>query len=237
MPLKRRNGRGLEFHPVTSDRWTDFERLFGERGACGGCWCMLWRLKRSEFERQKGRANKESMRRLIVSGEIPGAWPTPRKNPSGGVPSRRAKAIQCLSGRGCSRGSTISRCGPWPACSSRRSTGTRGSVCNSCGPLLRMSKNRAGRLSKGIRSNRGATTCPMSSHGQVWSRLSSRRGSLNARAGRQRDPSCGLRLRSRERTRAARLPANVPGHRLLPNRAPSGLFQSAIGQQYGGTDG
>ena len=32
----------LEFHPLTPRRWVDFEQLFGERGACGGCWCMWW---------------------------------------------------------------------------------------------------------------------------------------------------------------------------------------------------
>jgi len=72
MPSNRRAGPSLEIHPLTSDRWTDFETLFGERGACGGCWCMLWRLKRSEFERGKGQGNKESMRSLVASGEVPG---------------------------------------------------------------------------------------------------------------------------------------------------------------------
>jgi hypothetical protein len=42
----------LKFFPVIPKRWSEFEALFGERGACGGCWCMLWRLKRSEFEAQ-----------------------------------------------------------------------------------------------------------------------------------------------------------------------------------------
>ena len=27
----------LKFAPVTKERWSDFETLFGERGACGGC--------------------------------------------------------------------------------------------------------------------------------------------------------------------------------------------------------
>ena len=62
----------LEFHPLTRDRWSDFETLFGERGACGGCWCMWWRLKRSEFERQKGEANKQAMKAIVEAGEIPG---------------------------------------------------------------------------------------------------------------------------------------------------------------------
>jgi len=61
------------FHPLTPDRWDDLETLFGpERGAGSGCWCMWWRLKRSEFEKQKGEANKEVMKRIIKSGEIPG---------------------------------------------------------------------------------------------------------------------------------------------------------------------
>jgi hypothetical protein len=42
----------LTFVPLTKERWSDFETLFGVRGACGGCWCMFWRLTRSEFERQ-----------------------------------------------------------------------------------------------------------------------------------------------------------------------------------------
>ncbi|UCE52557.1 MAG: GNAT family N-acetyltransferase [Desulfobacterales bacterium] len=57
---------------MTKKRWSDFEALFGERGACGGCWCMLWRLKRSEFERQKGKKNKQAMKAIVNSGQIPG---------------------------------------------------------------------------------------------------------------------------------------------------------------------
>jgi len=45
----------LEFHPLAPDRWSHFEALFGEKGACGGCWCMWWRLKRSEKESSKKR--------------------------------------------------------------------------------------------------------------------------------------------------------------------------------------
>ena len=33
---------------------------------------MWWRLKRSDFERQKGEANKQSMKSLVASGEVPG---------------------------------------------------------------------------------------------------------------------------------------------------------------------
>lgn len=62
----------MEFVPVTKNRWADFETLFGERGACGGCWCMLWRLTRKEFESQKGEGNRLAIKALIHSGEIPG---------------------------------------------------------------------------------------------------------------------------------------------------------------------
>ena len=62
----------LEFHPLTPDRWPDLERLFGERGACGGCWCMWWRLKRSAFERQKGARNKKAFRELVRKVDPPG---------------------------------------------------------------------------------------------------------------------------------------------------------------------
>ena len=62
----------LEFQPLTKSRWSDFENLFGERGACGGCWCMWWRLKRSEFERQKGEGNRKAMKAIVDSGDVPG---------------------------------------------------------------------------------------------------------------------------------------------------------------------
>jgi GNAT superfamily N-acetyltransferase len=63
---------GLEVHPLTPQRWLDFQTLFGERGACGGCWCMWWRLKRALFNRQKGDRNKRAMREIVDSGGIPG---------------------------------------------------------------------------------------------------------------------------------------------------------------------
>lgn len=62
----------IRVEPLTVDRWGDFETLFGPRGACGGCWCMLWRLKRSVFEQQKGAENRAAMQALVASGEIPG---------------------------------------------------------------------------------------------------------------------------------------------------------------------
>src|SRR5262247_157348 len=61
----------LEFHPLTPERWRDFESLFGERGACGGCWCMWPRLSRSQYETQKGARNKRAMKKLVDGGSTP----------------------------------------------------------------------------------------------------------------------------------------------------------------------
>jgi GNAT superfamily N-acetyltransferase len=62
----------LTFAPLTADRWSDVERLFGERGACGGCWCMAWRLPRARWEQQKGDANRAAFRRVVEEGPLPG---------------------------------------------------------------------------------------------------------------------------------------------------------------------
>ncbi len=62
----------LKFLPLTPERWDDFEKLFGPRGAVGGCWCMWWRMKRAEFERHQGNDNRLAMRAIVLSGEVPG---------------------------------------------------------------------------------------------------------------------------------------------------------------------
>jgi GNAT superfamily N-acetyltransferase len=62
----------LTFHPAAASRWSDLEDLFGERGACGGCWCMFWRLPRKKFEAGKGAGNKRALKRIVTSGPEPG---------------------------------------------------------------------------------------------------------------------------------------------------------------------
>ncbi len=62
----------VEFSPLTADRWADLERLFGDNGACGGCWCMWFRLTNREFEAGKGEANRQAMKALVDAGEEPG---------------------------------------------------------------------------------------------------------------------------------------------------------------------
>jgi hypothetical protein len=33
---------------LTTALWNDLEELFGEKGACGGCWCMYMRIGKGE---------------------------------------------------------------------------------------------------------------------------------------------------------------------------------------------
>jgi len=62
----------LKFRPLTLDKWNDLEQLFGENGACGGCWCMWWRLARKKFTEQLGDINRKAFKKIVKSGEIPG---------------------------------------------------------------------------------------------------------------------------------------------------------------------
>jgi hypothetical protein len=52
----------LDFEPLTNKNWDHFQELFGKRGACGGCWCMLWRLAPKQFRQQKGEGNRRAMK-------------------------------------------------------------------------------------------------------------------------------------------------------------------------------
>lgn len=62
----------LEFHPLTIEHWADFERLFGPRGACAGCWCMYWKLPRKEFNAGQGEGNRLDQKAIVASGRTPG---------------------------------------------------------------------------------------------------------------------------------------------------------------------
>ena len=73
----------LNFHPLIRDRWSDLEKLFGKNGACGGCWCMYWRLKRSQFLAQKGEGNRKALKEIVDSNQIPGILAYSGKEPVG----------------------------------------------------------------------------------------------------------------------------------------------------------
>lgn len=62
----------LRFKTLTPQTWDDFTDLFGKNGAYSGCWCMWWRMPRKQFEANQGENNKQSMKQIVDSGEIPG---------------------------------------------------------------------------------------------------------------------------------------------------------------------
>ena len=62
----------IEFYPVDKARWKDLEKLFGAKGACGGCWCMTWRLHTKEFNENKGDGNKNLFKKIVYRNDQPG---------------------------------------------------------------------------------------------------------------------------------------------------------------------
>jgi len=69
-PLRARGK--VEIHPVTADRWDDLAQLFGPKGACAGCWCMFWRVPGADWKNLNGRQNRDRLRRIVKSEEVPG---------------------------------------------------------------------------------------------------------------------------------------------------------------------
>ena len=56
---------------LTPDQWPALEDLFGENGACNGCWCMYWRIG-SAYRKRPREANKAAFQKLVESGPPPG---------------------------------------------------------------------------------------------------------------------------------------------------------------------
>jgi GNAT superfamily N-acetyltransferase len=63
----------LSFHPLTLERWKDFENLFGEKGACAGCWCTFWFMGKKEYdEKRKDGRTKNEMKKMVKDKIEPG---------------------------------------------------------------------------------------------------------------------------------------------------------------------
>ncbi len=60
--------------PLSKNDWPTIVRLFGANGACGGCWCMWWRLPRGGklWDEMKGKKNRDQFRRLVQTGKVHG---------------------------------------------------------------------------------------------------------------------------------------------------------------------
>jgi GNAT superfamily N-acetyltransferase len=62
----------LVIEPLTPERWRDLVRLFGERGASAGCWCMWWRQSGAEFRKSAGAKNKRAFKEIVDTGRATG---------------------------------------------------------------------------------------------------------------------------------------------------------------------
>lgn len=62
----------LTFEPAGTATWGDLRTLFGDAGACAGCWCQYWRKQAAEFDADAGDANEASLREQVESGPAPG---------------------------------------------------------------------------------------------------------------------------------------------------------------------
>jgi GNAT superfamily N-acetyltransferase len=85
--------------------WPALETLFGPRGACGGCWCMYWRLEKGErWEDLQGAPAKRRFKRLVAARKARGAIAFAGNEPVGWIaygPRRdfprldRARTLAC----------------------------------------------------------------------------------------------------------------------------------------------
>ena len=63
----------LTFEPLTKDNWNKFLELFGEKGAGANCWCMHFRLSKSDHEEGKANGgNKSAMKQLVWNDQPTG---------------------------------------------------------------------------------------------------------------------------------------------------------------------
>jgi GNAT superfamily N-acetyltransferase len=62
----------LSFQPIRRNLWTDLEELFGPNGACGGCWCMFWKLRGRAYDESRGYTTRQMHKSIVDSGTVTG---------------------------------------------------------------------------------------------------------------------------------------------------------------------
>jgi predicted GNAT family acetyltransferase len=52
--------------------WVVIEALFGDKGACGGCWCMYWRVPigGKTWQGRSNDRNRKDFKKLVTSGRV-----------------------------------------------------------------------------------------------------------------------------------------------------------------------
>jgi len=75
----------LKFEQLTSSNWKEFEMLMGEKGGCGNCWCMYFRLPYKIFQENKPNGNKKMMKNLVNKGTPQGLIASMNSEPVGWI--------------------------------------------------------------------------------------------------------------------------------------------------------
>jgi len=75
----------LSFASLSSANWKEFETLMGEKGGCGNCWCMYFRLPYKDFQANKPDGNKKLMKQLVNKGMPQGLIASMNKEPVGWI--------------------------------------------------------------------------------------------------------------------------------------------------------
>jgi GNAT superfamily N-acetyltransferase len=62
----------ITVRPLTPDDWSVVTKLFGANGACGGCWCMWWRVPQGgkTWHEAQGDKNRDAFRRLVKADKV-----------------------------------------------------------------------------------------------------------------------------------------------------------------------
>jgi GNAT superfamily N-acetyltransferase len=75
----------LSFQELHTGNWDQFETLMGEKGGCGNCWCMYFRLPYKTFQENKPHGNKKLMKQLVKKGLPQGLIAFIDKQPAGWI--------------------------------------------------------------------------------------------------------------------------------------------------------
>lgn len=69
---------------LTAALWPQMETLFGSNGACGGCWCMSWRIGKGErWDDVKGDEARRRAHSLVTVGRAHGVLAFDGETPIG----------------------------------------------------------------------------------------------------------------------------------------------------------
>ncbi len=66
--------RSLKIRPLQAANWPEITKLFGDKGACGGCWCMYWRVERGgrAWDSMRGDPARRRLHDLVCGGKVHG---------------------------------------------------------------------------------------------------------------------------------------------------------------------